>query len=128
MHNNANQPIALRPARARRTYRGGANIERWHSAPNPAISERPEEWVCSVTEAVNAGFGKIEGEGLSFLVSDRAMSLRGLIHTDPEAFLGRRHLEAYGENLAVLVKLIDSAQRLSIQVHPDRMFAKKFLK
>ena len=118
-------PIALRPAAVRRTYRGGANIQRWHGIADAVDSDRPEEWVCSVTEAV--GSPRIPGEGLSFLADDPDVALRDVIAADPTGMLGAAHQQKYGSELALLVKLIDSAERLSIQVHPDKAFARQHL-
>lgn len=37
--------------------------------------------------------------------------------------MGKAHVEKFGSQTAVLVKLLDSSERLTIQVHPDRQFA-----
>ena len=111
----------------RRMYRGGMNIQRWYQVSAPTVDNRPEDWVCSVTEAQNAGLPPIVGEGLSYLADDQAVSLRDLVHNDPVGLLGRSHLDAWGKSLGLLVKVIDSADRLSIQVHPDKTFAREFL-
>ena len=118
-------PITLRPADVRRTYRGGDNIKRWRRGP--AAGGCPEDWVCSVTPAQNSGFPPVPGEGLSFLKDDQTVSLRHIVNDDPKGLLGDAHHQAYGQSLALLVKLIDSAERLSIQVHPDQAFAKHYL-
>lgn len=115
-------PLRLLFTRARRTYFGGALLEKLHGFAEPHDSFFPEEWVGSTVPAY--GFG-VKDEGLSGvrLEGDDCVLLRDLIHLAPERFLGPRHVEKYGENPALLVKLIDSAERLSIQVHPDRQFA-----
>lgn len=123
----ATRPLALRPAAVRRTYRGGANIQRWWGVPEPTVTNCPEDWVCSMTPALNAGLPPIPGEGLSCLSDDAAVSLRDLVHADPAGLLGAAHHQIFGDSLALLVKLIDSVDRLSIQVHPDRDFAATYL-
>lgn len=125
----ASKPIILESARVRRTYRGGKNIERWHGEKHTKDSDRPEEWVASVVEANNFGFEKEVGEGLStlYINEEEPITLKELIHKEPEMFLGDEHIKRYGENVGFLVKLIDSSERLSVQVHPDTEFAKKYL-
>lgn len=126
-------PLTVCPARVRRTYRGGKNLDFWHGAQSGFDSDQPEEWLASVTEAVNPGFLPVENEGLSKIaqdgysgVPDQQILLRDLIEREPEALLGREHYKKYGTKTGVLAKLLDPVERLSIQVHPDKMFAKEF--
>lgn len=108
-------------AGAWRTYTGGMNLGKLRGEENPELSHYPEEWIMSITEAN----GKIPGEGLSHIVQT-GMTLRDLIASDPEKFLGQTHASRYGANTGVLTKLIDSAERLTIQVHPTKKEAEKF--
>ncbi len=121
------QPLRLLPNRVRRTYIGGKMLDRRRGDLLPQDSGRPEEWIASVTAARNPGFQAIENEGLGrvALGGGETALLRDVIHASPDKFLGRKHVEKYGDNLTVLVKIIDSAERLTIQVHPDKAFAKK---
>lgn len=137
------RPLKVLPTRVRRTYRGGKNLDLWHGALSGEDGDRPEEWLASVTEAVNPGFPPIEREGLSkinwkenFESGAEAMEketaeaperlLRELIEQEPEAMLGAEHCKKCGAETGVLAKLLDPVERLSIQVHPDRAFAKEF--
>lgn len=117
------EPLPLNFTRARRTYRGGKLLEELQGIPEPRDSFFPEEWVGS---AILPRGSDVEDEGLSgvTLADGSCVLLKDLIHQAPEQFLGPEHVAKYGENPAVLVKLIDSAERLSIQVHPDREFAR----
>lgn len=45
--------------------------------------------------------------------------LRDAIASDPEAWLGRYVAERYGGQTPLLVKLLDAAENLSVQVHPE---------
>ena len=120
-------PLQLEPMRVRRTYRGGSGLDRRHGAAAPQESERPEEWLASMTQAVNPGFPPVENEGLSAAVlpGGRAL-LRDLVQQAPAAMLGRLHVDKHGVQPGVLAKIIDSAERLSIQVHPDQAFARAY--
>lgn len=64
-------------------------------------------------------------EGLSEIVLEngKSITLKDLIRSNPEDILGRRHTAKYGSETAVLVKVLDAGERLTIQVHPDREFA-----
>jgi mannose-6-phosphate isomerase len=123
----ASKPLRVISSRVRRTYQGGKNIDIWNGNQNQGSINRPEEWVASVTGAINSGFENEPLEGLSLihLDSGEMITLQDLINSDPSAFLGEEHVSAFGNQTAILVKLIDSAQRLSIQVHPDKDFARE---
>lgn len=120
------RPLKVKGSRVWRTYSGGKLLEAWHSDPEPTDGVFPEEWVASIVQATNAGRENII-EGLSTIVDDNGntVDLKTIIESDPSRFLGHSHVQKYGANPAVLVKLIDSVERLSIQVHPDRTFAKE---
>ena len=120
------RPLKVKGSRVWRTYSGGKLLETWHKDSQPADGIFPEEWVASIVQARNAGRENII-EGLSTIedVSGNTVDLKTVIESDPPRFLGHSHVRKYGANPAVLVKLIDSVERLSIQVHPDRTFAKE---
>jgi mannose-6-phosphate isomerase len=75
--------------------------------------------------ARNAGREAIADEGLSMVAETTpTVSLKSLISANPIAFLGDKHTTCFGNNTGVLVKLIDPAERLTVQAHPDRPTAK----
>lgn len=55
---------------------------------------------------------------------DGCQNLQQLIDKFPEEILGRRVYKKFGKNFPLLIKFIDAAQPLSVQVHPDDDFAK----
>lgn len=118
-------PIKLSNERVWRTYLGGSMIDRLHGMEETEDSHYPEEWIASLTAARNAGREQYTEDGLSKLASDSSVYLKSLIESDPQRYLGKSHVDAAGASLGVLVKLIDSSERLGIQVHPDRAQAKK---
>ncbi len=114
-------PLKLAPARAWRTYIGGKLIEELHGSDNREDSHFPEEWLMSIVSARNVGREHIVDEGLSKVdISDLDVSLKSLIIENAADFLGQAHFEKYGTNTGVLVKIIDSGERLTVQVHPNR--------
>ncbi len=123
MNTSLKKPIRLLRASAWRTYTGGRLIERLHGNENALDSHFPEEWIMSTVKARNSGRENIV-EGLS-MVCGNDIYLADIISSNPIEALGKKHFERYGANLGVLVKLIDSAERLTIQVHPTRQKAKE---
>ena len=113
----------LLPNRVRRTYLGGGRIDAFTggsrfcataaetAAPHADAQERvppmpmPEDWMASTTTAFN-GTLEIEGEGLGRL-EDRRL-VKDVVGTLP-----------------ILVKLLDSDERLVIQAHPTVPCAKR---
>ncbi|HWC78954.1 MAG TPA: class I mannose-6-phosphate isomerase [Pseudonocardiaceae bacterium] len=111
------QPIVLPANQPRQFYRGGAAIAELRGTP--AGSEfGPEDWVASTTTR----FGK-ETDGLSTLPDGGY--LRDAVLADPETWLGREHVAAYGSSTGLLVKLLDAGQRLPVHCHPSNVFAQQ---
>lgn len=123
-HALSSRPHKLMPNRVWRTYTGGKMLEQWQGGGSQEDGSFPEDWIGSVVRARNAGREHLV-EGLSLVQTEEAAgaTLLELIQTDPAAFLGNRHHEVYGSQLGVLVKALDAAERLTIQVHPDRTTA-----
>lgn len=118
-------PLKLNAPRAWRTYTGGANLDLLHGKEKGEVTQFPEEWIMSVVAARNAGREAFKEEGMSHLTEHGGLALKELIEQDPEYYLGAEHAKTYGAQLGVLVKLIDSAERLTVQVHPDQETAFK---
>jgi mannose-6-phosphate isomerase len=110
----------LRSTRVRRFYHGGALIGRLRGEPEED-GYLPEDWLGSVTEARNPGSTDSE-EGLSRLADGRL--LRDAVEADPIGWLGEAHVDEFGTSTALLVKLLDAAERLPVHAHPDRAFAR----
>jgi mannose-6-phosphate isomerase len=120
-----NIPIKLNNARAWRAYLGGSLLNQFHGLKDNEDGHFPEEWIMSNVSARNLGRESILEEGLSKLSANEAISLKSLIDAEPSAFLGVEHVKKFGDQTGVLIKIIDSAERLPVQVHPDRRKAKE---
>ena len=97
----------LNPNRVRRTYLGGGRIDAFCGV-SADVSDgvpRPEDWLASTVQAFN-GSAEIDGEGLGRLEDGRLVK------------------DAAG-SLPILVKLLDSDERLVIQAHPTVPCAKR---
>ncbi len=97
----------LQANRVRRTYLGGGRIDAF-TGTGADVSDgvpRPEDWMASTTTAFN-GTSEIAGEGLGRLEDGRLV--KDVVGTLP-----------------ILVKLLDSDERLVIQAHPTVPCAKR---
>ncbi|MDA9773886.1 hypothetical protein N9B82_02925 [Saprospiraceae bacterium] len=123
--NYANIPLKQRSNRVWRTYEGGALIDRWNKTNPEVDSSQPEEWIMSTITA--RGKNRPEKEGLTIIeTGDGAQSLKDLIESDLELYLGKKLADKFGTT-GVLIKMLDSKERLTIQVHPDKQYAKSIL-
>ena len=97
----------LLPNRVRRTYLGGSRIDAFTGVPAASGDglPRPEDWLASTVQAFN-GTLEIEGEGMGRIEDER------------------RAKDVVGA-LPILVKLLDSDERLVVQAHPTVPCAKR---
>lgn len=102
-----------------RFYRGGRKITDFRGEP-PAGDREPEDWVASTTPLAGE-----ESLGLSALPDGQ--SLKAAIEENPEMWLGASHVERFGADTRLLVKLLDAGQRLPVHAHPDVSFAAEHL-
>ena len=106
-----------------RFYRGGSRIaafrgERGEASPGNHV---PEDWVASVT--TQAGQSVTGLTTLPATSAGRGRLLRDAIAGDPLGWLGQAHVEAFGTDPRLLVKLLDPGQRLPVHAHPDDAWA-----
>ena len=104
----ANQP-------ADRFYRSGAQIAAFRGEHDQG-PRTPEDWVASTTTVRgHRTLGRSRLPDGTLLVD--------AIERQPLDWLGPRHVAANGCDTKLLVKLLDSGQRLPIHAHPDATFA-----
>ncbi len=129
LHELTKSPMLLAPNRVWRMYRGGGMIDRLKGVADPKDSEFPEEWIGSTVQASNPGTHYREGEGLALISASipEPVSIKKIIEFYPEEILGTQHMKTYGTSSALLVKLLDAAERLIIHAHPTKAFAKEHL-
>lgn len=109
----ANQP-------ADRFYRGGAAIREFRRGEGAAGHFVPEDWVASTTTL----FGE---ESLGLTTLPDGTLLREAIAAAPVLWLGQEHLDRFGVDPKILVKLLDAGERLPVHAHPDVSFASEHL-
>ena len=85
----------------------------------PVDSNFPEEWIASdVKASLNKSFDEYDGISK---IKGTNIYFNELLQAEPDRMTGGR------KELGVLVKALDSSMRLPVQVHPDRLFSKKYL-
>lgn len=122
------QPFLLALNRVYRVYKGGALLDQLQGKPEPEDNHFPEDWVGSTTVSRLAGRPPDEGLSRALTPDGSTVVLKSLIERFPETMLGAAHVARHGAELGVLCKLLDAAMRLAIQCHPDRTFARKYLR
>lgn len=105
----SNQPVD-------RFYAGGAKISAFRGE-TPAPPMTPEDWVASTTSVRGD-----EPSGQTRLPSGELLA--SAIERDPIGWLGAAHVERFGVDARLLVKLLDAGQRLPVHAHPDAAFAR----
>ena len=99
--------------RVTRTYRGGALLDAFLGKNACEDGFLPEDWISSFIEAKNIDY--IPNEGITRL-SDGRLITEAVKAEDLGQ--GRAHTD-------MLIKLLDSAERLGIQVHPNDAFSQR---
>ncbi|MGN0769052.1 MAG: class I mannose-6-phosphate isomerase, partial [Christensenellales bacterium] len=107
-------PIFFENNRVFRVYLGGKGFEGF--LPDATDGCFPEEWVASKVKAINPRyFGKRDGVSV---VKGTDVFFDDLLAEFPEELLG-------GKKYDCLVKFLDSAIRLPVQVHPTKEFSRR---
>ncbi|MFW6153930.1 MAG: class I mannose-6-phosphate isomerase [Planctomycetota bacterium] len=125
---NYHQPFALEPNRVWRSWKGGAVLDRLAGVAAPADGYFPEDWVGSMTRAINPGREDIvEGIGTARTGDGQLVSMERVFTERPVEAMGDPHVSRYGPQPQLLVKLLDSSMRLQIQAHPSAAWAREHL-
>ena len=96
------------------TIWGGGKIARLHNF----VSDEKigESWLLSGLD----GSVSVVADG-----PDKGKSIHELIVENGDALLGKLNFQKYGETFPLLIKIIDAADKLSVQVHPDDETARR---
>lgn len=105
------------PTFAARTYRGGKVMRKFLGLGDTEDNFYPEDWISSFTEAKNKDY--VPNEGLTRVLFEGKETLITDVVTPEDFGEGR-------EDSGVLIKFIDSAERLGIQVHPTKDYALRY--
>lgn len=110
------KPIKELVTRVNRTYRGGKLLAEFVGEGERIDTFFPEDWISSFVEAKNRVYTK--DEGYTRVEIDGEVKLLRDVVTKEDFGEGR-------EDAGVLVKFLDSAERLGIQVHPTKKYARE---
>ena len=113
------KPLTLPPNQPPQFYRGGQAIAAFRGSGAAGTEFGPEDWVASTVTLFGTPSGLTTLPGGTLL--------RDAIAADPLGYLGSAHVDAFGANPALLVKLLDAGERLPVHVHPNRDFARRHL-
>jgi len=114
-----NKPIFFERNRVFRVYKGGKLFSKFFKDA-PLDDFYPEEWIASYVKALNKD-SKDPKEGVSKILSSN-IYFDDFLKAYPKENLGEE------KDLGILVKILDSAIRLPVQVHPDKAFSRKHFK
>lgn len=99
--------------RVNRTYMGGKLLDEFLGKETGEDSFYPEDWISSFTEARNKTY--VPNEGITRLENGELIT-----QAVGEGDFGQGRTEP-----GVLIKLLDSSERLGIQAHPDDAFSQR---
>jgi mannose-6-phosphate isomerase len=120
------EPLFATGERVWRTYTGGKNLDKISGKEDCADSYFPELWLLSTVQAKNVGREDVV-EGLCFVkIDDEKYSLKDIIKEYPNEMLGEAYNNRFEGSMGVLAKIIDSSERLTIQVHPTKEKAREY--
>lgn len=111
----ASRPIFFDRNRVYRVYLGGKQYSKL-CGDKAEDSFFPEEWIASNVKAINPKYFGVR-DGVS-VVRDTGIFFDDLIEQEKDLILGNRKYDC-------LVKYLDSAIRLPMQVHPTKDFSRK---
>ena len=119
--------LPFAPNRVLRLYLGGSGIDRLCGIEPAEDSRYPENWIASCIEGNGRAYHS-PGHGISKIhLENEMVNFPDYLAEHAIELLGERHFQKYGANPAVLVKLLDSAEQLPIQVHPTKEDALRYL-
>lgn len=102
-------PLTFKPILKEKIW-GGQKLYDRFSKGKDAHAKVGESWEIADLE---------EGQSIVNTGNLKGKSLKEIIALDPEAILGKKVYERFGKQFPLLIKFIDAAKDLSIQVHPS---------
>jgi len=109
-------PIFFKRNRIFRVYKGGKLFENFFGEESQD-THFPEEWIASAIEAKNSQSVSGNRYGISIIENSD-------IYWDQFLIDNRKDLLGDINYFGILIKILDSAVRLPVQVHPDKEFSK----
>src|SRR5579871_5901811 len=121
-------PLQLHPNPVWRSYRGGSALRAFRGQSGTKDDHFPEDWLASTVLARNGSHSQGPDEGVSWVDwNRRKMSVGELLGVEKERLWGKHRRKDAEASLGVLIKLLDAADRLQVQVHPNKQFVRQHL-
>jgi mannose-6-phosphate isomerase len=114
------EPLSLQANRPPKFYRGGDQGDSFRGDQPSALAAAfftPEDWIASTVSCHGT-----ETQGLTRLPDGRL--LRDAMAADPGTYFEPAHVQRFGADPGLLVKLLDTGERLPAHCHPSREFAR----
>lgn len=116
-------PFRLQTNRMSYLIPGGAMIDRFLGVPEGENPMASQMWIASTVQSALKG----AKDGCSYLMEeDGGEAFPEVLNRNPQGCLGKEFAEVYGATTGFLLKLLNSRDRLLVQVHPDKEKAKKY--
>ncbi|MBQ4544462.1 MAG: class I mannose-6-phosphate isomerase [Oscillospiraceae bacterium] len=110
------KPLKQYETRVRRTYTGGKRLDAFLGKSHCENSFYPEDWISSFCEAKNKEY--VKNEGITRVECGGKLQLITDVVSPSDFGKGR-------SDAGVLIKYLDAAERLGIQVHPTKEYSRK---
>lgn len=111
------EPLKQLPTFVRRVYRGGKMLGEFLGQNGAADGFTPEDWISSFTAAKNKDI--VENEGITRVLYGGRQTL--ITEAVSSADFGEGRTQS-----GLLIKFLDAAERLGIQVHPTKEYARRY--
>jgi mannose-6-phosphate isomerase len=108
--------LKQKPTFVNRTYRGGKTLKEFLGLKSAVDGFYPEDWISSFVQAKNKNF--VLNEGVSVVETENGDKLITEVVDVNDFGEGRK-------DSGVLIKFLDAGERLGVQVHPTKEFAKR---
>lgn len=117
------QAFLLQENRVSYLIKGGGLIDQFYGRTPTKAGLESQAWIASTVQSALGA----QGQGLSRLTPEFGGGLLlDLVARHAATLLGKRHTAHWGSNLGVLLKLLNSDDRLLVQTHPDKRRAKQY--
>ena len=124
-------PIYLAPNTYLHFYNGGKLRAEFMGESAATDDYRSEEWIFSTNRAITPGRENPPDKGFSRveLPSGEVILLKALLEAFPNETLGAAHVDKFGTDLGVLLKIFDVGEGAHIPIHwhPEPEFSQKYL-
>lgn len=123
--NYSKEILPVEPNRVKRFYFGGHGIDKWQKIESIGSEKKYPEDLC-INTSKYIGPGEVYDEGYSQVqLNGKLVRLKSLIESNLDEFLGKKYAKITKGEIGVSCRICDSRERLILQYHPTKEFARK---